>query len=79
MEQINENKFNEIKIKKNFIKTEEDFVNIVKKEYDSSPYDENFKCREISIVKNYLSSIEFSKILTKFDPNVFEYLCKINL
>jgi hypothetical protein len=55
---------NIINIKKNFIKTKDDFENYINKKLNRKLEDYT-NLSHLTISKNYLSSIELSKILTE--------------
>ena len=75
--EFNETNSLDITIQRNNIKTSEDFFNYVEKnKIFSLDQADDIYINELSIIKNYLTTIEFSKILnfTKLNFNNFKYL-----
>ena len=71
-----------INITKKFINNFEDFIEYLKKNYENEFYNKNnnFIIEKISIVKNYLTTNEFEKILNNFPINKhLNNIIKINL
>ena len=85
MELINNNNTNNkkiiINITKKYINKYEDFIEYLKKNYENEFYKNNNNIIEkISIIKNYLTTNEFEKILLNYPINKnFNNILKINL
>ncbi len=68
------NQTDKILISKNYIETQDDFDKTLKRDNVTIVYNLN----HLTIIKNYLSSLEFNKIILKYIKN-FESLKSVNL
>lgn len=69
----------EFVVKKNYIKTVEDFAKIIEQEYKINPWDEGIGIKSLIIIKNYLTTVEFTKIINNFNKTSLSFITRMNL